>query len=656
MKKCISYFLLFTVVLLTYTRSSQGQPREYTTTDKKAIKLYAEGELAHNKRNSELAQLSFQMAVERDPNFIEAHMMLGYVFAELGKKEEAIQSLNTAIAINPNFFPNNFFSVAKLEMEEGKYEDAKKHYQRFLTYPDMYPDLVQEAKTDLINCQFAEKALKNPVPFDPVNMGTAINSDMHEYFPCLTADGEMLLYTRQLNVSGSPSGYNEDFYTSFKKGEQWTKSFNIRLPINTGNNEGAPTLSADGQILVFTACELYGNYGPNRKGFGSCDLFVSQRIGDRWTNPVNLGPPVNTKKWETQPSLAADGKTLYFVRGTVTRGGIKDQDIYMTEIDDEGRWSEPTRLNKNINTKLREESVFIHPDGQTIYFSSNGHPGMGGLDIYLSKKDTSGEWGPAKNLGYPINTSNNENSLLVDAKGQYAYFASNRKGGAGGLDLYYFELPEDLRPELVTYMKGKVYDAVTKKPLYSKFELIDLETGKLAIESWSNKGDGKFLVALPANRNYALNVSKNGYLFYSENFSLKANANAKEPYHKDVPLQPIQVGEKVILKNIFFETAKYDLKPASEVELNKLIDFLTENPNLKIELGGHTDNVGKDEDNQKLSENRAKSVYNYLINHSVDSNRLTYKGFGESQPIQTNDTDAGRAQNRRTEFKIVGNE
>ena len=263
--------------------------------------------------------------------------------------------------------------------------------------------------------------------------------------------------------------------------------------------------------------------------------------------------------------------------------------------------------------------------------------------------------GEPQNLGYPINTWNDENSLLVSGDGKLAYFASNRVGGYGDLDLYYFKLDEKFRPQPLTYMKGKVFDENTRIPLSAKFELIDLKTGNVIIESKSDRIKGEFLISIPTNRNYALNVSRDGYLFYSENFTLEGEHSDLDPYLKNVPLQRINVGEKVILKNIFFETAKYDLKNESRIELNKLTGLLLKNPKMKIEIGGHTDNVGGEEYNQTLSDARAKAVYDYLIEHKIDPDRLTYKGYGLNLPVDTNETPKGRANNRRTEFLVTGN-
>ncbi|MGE3824631.1 MAG: OmpA family protein, partial [Bacteroidia bacterium] len=298
---------------------------------------------------------------------------------------------------------------------------------------------------------------------------------------------------------------------------------------------------------------------------------------------------------------------------------------------------------------------FIHPDNQTLYFSSDGHVGMGRKDIYYSRKDALGNWQKPVNLGYPINTWNNDDSFIVGASGKIAYFASDRKGGFGSLDLYSFELYESARPTMVTYVKGSVFASDTKKPLVAKFELIDLETNKVVVESSSNSEKGEFLVSLPVNKNYALNVSKEGYLFYSENFSLKDIKDITKPYQLNVGLQPVKTGEKVILKNIFFETNSFQLKEESTAELQKLLGLLQKNKNLKIEIGGHTDNVGDDKSNQLLSENRAKSVYEYLTTNGIPAERLSYKGFGETAPLATNDTEEGRAENRRTEFTVLGN-
>ena len=278
---------------------------------------------------------------------------------------------------------------------------------------------------------------------------------------------------------------------------------------------------------------------------------------------------------------------------------------------------------------------------------------MGGLDIFVSRKDSSGQWSTPINMGYPINTFHDENSLMVSADGKLGYFATDRPGGYGKLDLYSFEIPLELRPRIITYFKGTVFDEADGKKLSAKFELIDLATGQTIIQSESDPVDGSFLVALPSGKRYALNVSHPDYLFYSDHFDLESNHDYEHPFLKDIPMQAIKVGESVVLRNVFFATDSYELMPESQAELNRLANLLLQNPNMQIEIAGHTDNQGNDDYNFDLSLKRAKAVYDYLLNKRIEPQRLTYKGYGETQPVDTNDTPEGRAKNRRTEFKII---
>jgi outer membrane protein OmpA-like peptidoglycan-associated protein len=608
-----------------------------------------QGSLSSTK--NDLAEANFLNAIEKDPNFIEAEVLLAFVYTEKYQFKKALEHYLRCIEINPKYYPDVYASAAAFQLKFGMYEEAKKNFETYLGFtesPLMMKEMVQDGLRD---CNFAIEALKYPVPFNPINLGENINSPLAEYFPSISVDGSTLLYTRRLKSEMTYSGFNEDFYVSRFDGKNWKESVNVR-PINSLTNEGAPSLSANGRFLIFTSCDNpVEGYGRDRKGFGSCDLFYTYRIGDNWTRPKNLGEKINSRNWETQPSFSADGKTLYFIRGT-GRGQSRQQDIWTSILGEDGIWSIPTRLSNKINTKSVEESVFIHPDGKTLYFSSNGHPGMGGLDIFMSRKDDKGEWGTPINLGYPINTFNDENSLLVSAEGNIAYFASDREGGYGSLDLYQFELPENVQPISVNYLKGKVYDAKTKKPIEARFELIDLETGKVVVQSYADESNGEYLVSLPINKEYALHASFDGYLFFSENFVL-TKGTAQEPYRKDVPMNKIEIDKPVVLKNVFFDTDKYDLKEKSKVELDKLVRFLNKNTTVKIELGGHTDNVGSIKSNQTLSENRAKAVYNYLVEKEIDAARLTTKGYGDTKPIADNETEKGRAENRRTEFKII---
>jgi len=652
MKKLL--FLLF-IILSTNVPAQNMPPGQYTSTNKKAIKYVEEGRGYFEMKKDEQAEKSFKKALDEDKNFIEAALGLASLYQVTGRHEEAIQYLKRAIEINPKFFPNTFYLLAKSQLVLGQYQEAKNNLESFLKIERINPNTKETAERLLLNATFGAEAVKNPAPFNPVNVGPGINTTLNEYFPAVTADGNQFLFTRGLIVDEMPGYENEDFFISTKQKNVWQTAVPIK-EINSIGNEGAPTLSADGSIMFFASCaNEFGDYGAQgRQGYGSCDIFYSQKINGTWTKPRNAGSSINTNHWETQPSFSSDGKTLYFIRGIVGRSGTKDQDIYMSTIEN-GRFSPAVKVSTVINSPMKEESVFIHPDNQTLYFSSDGHPGMGGLDIFMSKRQPNGEWGKPVNLGYPINSFTDDNSLLVSPDGKIAFFASDRKGGNGGLDIYQFELPENVRPEKMTYAKGKIYNAKTKAPLEANFELFDLETGLNITKSFSN-AKGEFFVTLTANKNYLVNVNKSGYLFYSDNFSLKGKETEfDKPYLLDIPLQPIDTGYTVELKNVFFDVNKWDLKPESKAELDKLISFLTQNAELKIELGGHTDNSGDKKFNVTLSSNRAKAVYDYLIKEGkIDADRLSYKGYAETRPKVPNDSPENKAKNRRTEFKVTG--
>lgn len=636
---------LFVFIMMVMSADAFGQ-KYYTTKSKKAIKHFEEAiRFYHSKRSIEAVQL-LGKAIKADNNFIEAHILSGDCFADLNEPEKAIVEYQKVVDIDPDYFVNSYKQLADAQYLSGRYKDAIPNYRTYLSKKSIDPGIKEDAERSLTNSEFGVKAMESPVPFIPVNLGESVNTDQFEYFPVLTADEQILVFTRNQRRTGAMD-YQEDFYVSSATEVGWGEAQNIGAPINTDDNEGAQSITADGSQLFFIGC--------NRKGGkGSCDIYFAHREGKDWGRPVNLGSPVNTSKWESQPSISSDGKTLYFA--SKRAGGMGGPDIYVTHLAPNGEWTVPRNLGEPINTGSAEETPFIHPDGRTLYFTSDGHVGMGQKDIYITRKDRYGNWTEPKNLGYPINTWKEEMGLFVAASGETAYFSSDREEGYGKLDIYAFPLYREVRPAKVTYVKGKVRDKVFGKPLGARIQLIDLATSEVVIESSSDRITGKFLVTLPSGHDYALNVSKEGFLFHSEHFSLSDDKNTTEPLRLDVELQPIKYGEKVVLKNIFFETASFALLPESEVELNKLVEFLTNNPSIEIEIGGHTDNVGKPEDNQRLSENRARAVSEYLTAHEVARKRLQYKGYGETQPIDSNGTAKGRAINRRTEFKVSGSE
>lgn len=653
---------LSVILLILFVQCAVAQtplpPGTYTSTNKKAIKFFSEAKLDYEIKKDAEAEKLLIKTLQEDPNFVEAHMLYAYLLIEKRRTKEGIEHFQKAIELNPKFFPRNFFDLGLAQLLSADYDNAVKNLETFLKFERINPNTKEQAEQYLKNAKFGAHAMKNPQPYKLVNVGPGINSPDYEYFPSLTADGNTFMFTRNIAQSrnSSAGAQQEDFYISKKANGVWQKADPIPS-VNTAGNEGAPTLSADGQFMFFASCmEISGDYGsPERKGYGSCDIFYSQKVNGKWSTPVNAGPQINTRNWETQPSFSSDGKTLYFIRGSVTREGIKNPDIYSATVGEDGKFSDAVRLSDVINTPFKEESVFIHPDNQTLYFSSEGHPGMGGLDIFVSRRQADGNWGKPVNLGYPINTVTDENSLLVDANGKLAYFASEREGGYGGLDIYQFELPESVRPEKITYVKGLTFNAKTRIPTDASFELIDLETQQSVTRAFSNSA-GEFLVTLTSNHNYLVNVSKPGFLFYSDNFSLKdKEADYNKPYQLEIPLQPIDTGYTIELKNVFFDVNKWDLKPESKAELEKVVSFLKTNPTLKVEFGGHTDNSGDKVFNKTLSTNRAKAVYDYVIqNGGIVATRLSYKGYSDTRPKVPNDSPENKAKNRRTELKVLG--
>lgn len=644
----IRFLIAVCCLLLPEIMSAQNGLKHYYSTNKSAIRDYEDGRKQYNSRQDTKAIRLMESAISKDSGFIDAWMILGQIYLESGVYPEALKCYRKAVSIDPAYLTGTNMLLGELEMRFGEYARAKKCFENYIRLSkNLQEEYRKEAEEKIASCDFALDALQHPVPFSPVNLGPGVNTSDAEYFPSFTVDQQEIIFTRDIKDSRAPEGHQEDFFIARLKDTTWLQATNAGSPLNSALNEGGPSISADGRVLFFTACER-----PD--GQGSCDIYLSQRMADgTWSKPMNIGAPVNSSAWESQPSFSSDGKTLYFVRGSYTRDRTRKFDIYVTTFQLDMTWSNPVKLSDTINTNGVEESVFIHPDNQTLYFSSDGHRGMGGLDIFLSRRQEDGSWGKPVNLGYPINTASDENSLVVSADGMRAYFASDRKGGYGNLDLYRFSLHAGARPSLVSYVKARVVDAVSGNPLAAQFEIIDVETGKVVVANTTDRKRGEFLACLPAGKNYMLNVNREKYLFYSDYFECK-NANDKQnAYDLLIRLQQPVAGEKVVLKNIFFDVNRFELKESSYAELNKLSALLKAQPQIRIEVSGHTDNTGDKKANQILSENRARSVVDFLVSKGIPAGRLTYKGYGDARPIAGNDSESGRAQNRRTEFMIL---
>ena len=642
---------IFFVVVLIVSFSCQAQNKSNYTKNKSAIKCFNRAVEYMERGQKSMAISEVNRAIEKDPGFLEAYLLKAEIYDFWGESLEAFENYAKVFEIDLNYDPALSFKLAINSYRIGKYAEAKDYIDAF--YENSDPEKFKKYDTDRLKryIYFADSAYKNPVAFEPKSVGDGVNTGFDEYWPSLSVDENVLVFTRQIPInpdkpSRSQESMHEDLFVSFRNPETGKYDQAIPMPgnVNTRLNEGAQCVSADGKTVVITACNRPG-------GVGSCDLYIMFLKNGKWTEPQNLFT-VNSASWDSNPSLSADGRTIYFSSGRA--GGYGKTDLWKAEIDRNGNAKNPpVNLGPVINTEYEELSPFIHPDGKTLYFASNGFPGMGDFDLYYSRMGEDNKWKNPVNVGYPINTNGEERSLIVNAKGDIAMFASSTT--KRDLDIYYFEIPEEAKPVTVTYVKGYVYDIKTNDRLVAQCEMLDLETGNVVVEMMSEAETGEYMVCLPIDKDYAFNVSKDGYLFYSENFSLTNLENPEEPYVINIPLKPIEEGIIVVLKNIFFEFNSFDLLPESYTELNKVVDYMNSNPKMKIEIGGHTDNVGTKEYNKALSQNRAKSVYNYLIEKGVSADRLSYKGYDFSMPIADNDTEEGRALNRRTEFKVISN-
>jgi outer membrane protein OmpA-like peptidoglycan-associated protein len=638
----IAFRIIFVLSFIMFSAGLYSQGIH--TASNKAMKLYTEGMKEYDFLNFPAAESLFKEATSADNSFFEAYLMLGELLSRQRRYSEAAGFYRTAIKLDSLFYKPVFYSTAIAEMKSGDYSNALTHFKAYLAQQGMSEKNRSSAQINVRNCEFAIEAVKKPVPFNPESAGEGINTTDDEYWPSITADGETLIFTRQ-HVSGE-NGYRtqpqEDFYVSVFSGDSWQKAVNAGYPLNSRMNEGAQSLSSDGNSMYFTACD-------RPSGLGSCDIYYSSFADGKWSDPVDLNAPVNTSGWESQPSISADGHTLFF--SSSRPGGIGGKDIWLTRLKNDNTWSKPVNLGPTINTTGDEMSPFIHFDGKSLYFSSDGRPGMGGFDIFKSTMINDSTWSDPVNLGYPINTYNDELGLIIGSDGKKAYFSSVRDN-RNGKDIFQFNLYESARPAPVSYIKGKVFDKTTGKTLRAEYELINLSDGKKIVKK-STDNTGDFLVCLPSGFNYGINVSKTGYLFYSENFMFEGVHSIAEPFVKKINLSPIRVGEKMQLSNVFYEVDSWELKKESIAELDNLAALLAANKDIVIEIGGYTDSTGSAEHNQVLSEKRALSVVNYLIGKGIGTTRLKYKGYGNADPIGDNVTSEGRKLNRRTEAKII---
>lgn len=624
---------------------------------KKAQQLYDQSVKLFTERRVAEAIPFMEQAVKEDPKFVEGYLKLGQLYEFDRRYEPALDAYRNALRLQPDSPASGgaYQSVSTILLRLGRYADAIPYLEKFQTRFTPQSTQGKRIARQLEAAAFGQNARQHPQTVDPRPLSPVLQTTPSQYFPVLTADEQTLVFTAL-----KPEG-DEDLMVATFNGESWSPPVSLSPNINTGGNEGTASLSADGRMLVFTACQ-------GRKGFGSCDLFVSRKTGNDWSEPDNLGPQVNSRFYESQPALSADGRRLYFVSDRP--GGKGRRDIWRSDLAPDGTWHEPVNLGSPVNTGQNEASPFIHPNGQSLFFASDGHIGLGGYDLFVSDlnagagvaADSGSVWSMPANLGYPINTSEDQASLFVSASGRRAYysFEEQKDGVSQQSRLYAFDLPESLRERVkpVSLLKGVIADAKTKKPLPATVELIEINTNRTVSRVQADSQTGQYAIVLPSTGEFALYVTTPGYLFKSLAFDFTHPQKAGQPANTgltlSVPLEPAVAGAtaRETLNNLFFESGRYDLADKSRIELDRLSAFLKANPTLRIEVSGHTDDTGEAAANKLLSQKRAQTVATYLTTAGIDPARIRAVGFGATRPLAPNTDDDSRRQNRRIEWKI----
>lgn len=617
-----------------------------STKSKKAIELYTEADNYRVRGQFSQAIALLNQALDKDKEFVEAYYRMGIVYMTVKDFPQAIKYLEKGLSLTSDVRKQKvfWFDLGESYFMSGEYEKAESVLTSYVKTELSNRQKADRAKQLLNNIQFARENRDKAAAYKQHVLSDTVNNFVMQYFPVLTADQQELIFTRR--ISGGQND-DEDLVVSRKdKSGRWTTPQSISKNINTDLNEGTCAISADGRKLIFTSC-------VGRDGYGSCDLYESRKIGNEWTPPLNLGINVNSAEWESQPSLSADGRTLYFVSDR--RGGIGRRDIWKSVLNDRGEWTRAKNVGRPVNTVYDEISPFIHANNRILYFASNGQTGYGGYDIFFSERDTASSWSAPKNIGAPINNYEDQFSLFITADGKKGYYSHEETKAAGYTTskIYEIEIPEADRIQFKSnYVKGIVRDRKTNLPLSAKIELINIVTNEVESLVASDSVTGEYLIVLTQGSEYALYVSKKDYLFKSLNFNYSEVKNL-EPIILDVALDRVTEGSTAILQNIFFDVDQYELKSKSITELQKLIRFLEDNPAVRVEIGGHTDNSGSPSYNQQLSEKRASAVQQYLISQGIPPKRLFAKGYGADRPIADNTSPEGRESNRRIEFKLV---
>ncbi|MCF8379139.1 MAG: OmpA family protein [Bacteroidales bacterium] len=630
----------------------------------------------------EQALTLYNDAYQFNPDNAELNFKIGRCMIHSDRQIESLPFLERSIKLDPELNASVYFYLGKANKYSSNIENAEKNFKLSMgklkgKEEDLY---APQIKKELNECKSAREKMSNPVRVWVENM-SALNTPFDDYSASVSADESVIiLNSRNPHSTGGTKNLNDDytadiFISNFENGK-WSPPKSMGGNINTSEDDECVALSSDAQRLF-----LVRNNGDNK------DIYLSELHGSEWGKLVELARNrINTEYNESFASFSHDDIKIYFVTDNpyANKGGT---DMFFsgrinTRLKEE--WGKAFTAGSELNTPNNEACIFFHPDGKTIYFTSQGHNSMGGYDIFKSTRE-SGRWSSPENLGYPVNTVYDEKYISVSASGKHAYITSNRKeDNKGGYDIYKvtflgqkkpmsvdnedqllasrtstihestLEAPVSIDAKNLTVLKGRILDEFTKEPVSADIEIVDNNKNEIISTFHSNSETGKFLLSLPSGLNYGIAVMAKDYLFYSENFDLPEISDY-QLVKKDIYLQNVCIGCKIVLRNVFFDVGKFTIRPASAPELERLFKLLNELPRLKVELSGHTDNTGSEAINQKLSENRAKAVVEYLVKKGISTDRVVYKGYGSTEPVADNNTLEGRQLNRRTEFKIIEN-
>ncbi|MBK9270927.1 MAG: PD40 domain-containing protein [Saprospiraceae bacterium] len=638
-------YQLFTVVLFLFVLKASAQ-NIYIHNAKKNLKIqYSKALKLYQINEFESSKKAFKKILAKNPKFVDPYILLGSIGFDQKNFDEAETWFQKALDLDSFYQIKVYYTLALCQFENYQFTRAKLNLEKFLELEKSNKDLIQKAVHVLPTYRFADSVYRITLDIK-LEAIASINTEQSEYLPSITADGRTMLFTRRIGIK------NEDLYlTNLDENGNWSEPKAL-TEINSPYNEGAPTISPDGNAILFTSC--------NRpESFGGCDLFISHFKKGNWTRPVNLGDKINTPAYESQPCLAHNGKWLIFTSNR--KGTFGGMDLWQTSFTDEKGWSIPKNLGPVINTVGHESCPFLHPNGITLFFSSTGHTGMGNNDIFYSNLDSKGNWTKPVNLGFPINTPLDESSFITDFTGTLGFMATDRlanerPGSKNQLDLYTFQMPPHLRPMPAEYLSIQVYDAASNQKMEASVTIFELENSKTYYKNTS-RTDASLLVTVPIKQKYAIHIEKEAYQPYFEHINTsEIPGSFLNPRILNIYLNQVkQLTKPVVLKNVFFEFSSAELKPESHYELNQLKNWLLANPGLKIKITGHTDNEGEDEYNFRLSFARAGAVKKYLLSMGIAEEKIAVEGMGSTKPVRSNDTAEGRAQNRRTEFEIIHN-